>query len=138
MPRVPVYPNRDPAAGDSGDGYLEKLAKYIPGEVLAFYVPILAIAGVKSDKTALFLVTAVGIVGTVVWLIANARSSSPAGQAPPVWFYVLAAVAFVAWAIGTTPELASALGLTNVLASIVLPIAVFIIPGIDLALTPKK
>jgi hypothetical protein len=133
--RVPKYPSPNIAAGDGpSDGFPEKLAKYVPAEVLAFYVPIVAIAGVKDDKQTLFVVTAVAALGVVIYLGTAARQVV-ADRRPPIWFYALAVVAFLGWAIGTIPQLGPELGLSTVLSSVVLPIVIFAVPGIDYFLT---
>jgi hypothetical protein len=67
MPRTVVPPvgfrsGRSGAVG--GDDYLEKLAKYVPAEALAFFVPLSGIVG-DSRPTLLWIVLVVGAVGTV-------------------------------------------------------------------------
>jgi len=138
--RVPRYPT---AAGaleggqtNPPDGFPEKLAKYVPAEVLAFYVPALGLTGVRTDHVALLLLTAVGVVGTVLYLVVAARKQP--GSNAPVWFYALAALAFLGWAIGTVPEVAGLTGLSAGVVSLVLPISVFLIPGIDEAITTRS
>ncbi len=137
MPRVPSYPSGGLEDRGAADGFPEKLAKYVPAEVLAFYVPALAISGVRGDQAALLLLTIAGLAGTVIYLVAAARSEPNPDRRPPAWFYVLAALAFVGWALGTVPELADLTGLSDAVTSLVLPITVFLIPGIDQALTRR-
>jgi hypothetical protein len=138
--RVPTYPSSERFAADAGpspDGFPEKLAKYVPAEVLAFYVPALAIGGVRQDVQALLLVTVVAAVGVVGYLAWSARSL-PAENRPPTWFYMLALVAFGGWAVGTVPELGADLKLSAAVSSVLLPITVFLVPAIDLWLTSAR
>jgi hypothetical protein len=138
MPRVPVY---GAATGDAGsapaDGFPEKLAKYVPAEALAFYVPIVALTAVKDQLSTLLAVTAVGVAGTILYLYNRAKKVNPPDRRPRWWFYVLAGVAFVAWAVGTVPEIVGLSGLPVVIKDLAVPVAVFIIPAIDEAITPS-
>lgn len=61
----------------------------------------------------------------------------PPERRPKPWFYVLAGLAFLAWAFGTVPEISTLAGLDPTFAALAIPIAVFLIPGIDEALTPN-
>jgi hypothetical protein len=109
----PDRQERGPAA--TGDGYLERVAKYIPGEVLAFFIVINAIlnqvvqsggkgaamAGipVMAVATAAFF-TCLILVPLFVWYvrekgdacIINAVVST---MAFPFWAYALGATAFI-------------------------------------------
>jgi hypothetical protein len=133
MARVPSYPavGLEAEAGRPADGFPEKLVKYVPAEVLAFYVPAVALTDVRADRTALLLATAAGLAGTVIYLILTARSEPNPRRRPPVWFYVLAGIAFVGWAVGTVPEVANITGLSAGVVSLILPICVFLIPAVD-------
>ena len=88
------------------DGYLERIAKYIPGEVLAFFIVINAILNQvvqTSGKGAL-------MAGIPVMVVAQARSSSASLLVPLfVWYVrekgdawvinaVVSTVAFPFWA----------------------------------------
>jgi hypothetical protein len=73
----------------------------------------------------------------VIYLVAAARREPDPNRRPPVWFYVLAGIAFLGWTFGTVPELGDLTGLSQGVRSLILPIAVFLIPGIDVALTRR-
>ena len=133
MARVPAYPDPN-LAGSGTDSFPEKLVKYVPAEALAFYVPILQVNGVKSSSSALLLVTAAGLVGAIIYLVL-ASNRLPVSRRPKMWFYALAGLAFIAWALATVPELGAIFGLSTVISAVILPIAVFLIPAIDTALT---
>jgi hypothetical protein len=62
----------------------------------------------------------------------------PDAQKPKWWFYVLAVVAFLLWAVGTVPELGAIVNLSAGLTSLAIPVAVFGIPALDSLLTPKN
>jgi hypothetical protein len=123
--------------GGQADGFPEKLAKYVPAEVLAFYVPAVALTGVRTDRISLIVATAAGLAGTVIYLVLAARSEPNPRRRPPVWFYGLAAIAFLGWAVGTVPEVASLTGLSAGLVSLILPICVFLIPAVDQLITGR-
>jgi uncharacterized membrane protein YphA (DoxX/SURF4 family) len=130
MSRTVVYPSsgtsrRAAVRGDPPpDGYRDKIAKYVPAETLAFFVPIAAQATTDGTRR---LILVVGAFGTVLYLFLG-RKSRP-------YFYVLALIAYFAWALGTSDFGAELFGLDDNLSRIILAIAVFLIPGIDEAIT---
>src|SRR4051812_33384225 len=99
-----------PAPAIDADGYKDKLVKYVPAEVIAFFVPITAFVGTGSDA-ALIAVFAIAIVATFLVLL-RANLAVPVGQRAPWWSYVLAEAAFIAWALGTSPATASVINLS--------------------------
>ena len=112
----------------SGDSFPERLVKYVPAETLAFFVPVAALLG--SDRRALLIVALlVGVVGTVGYLLQTAPSGPD--ERPRPHYYVLACLAFLAWAIATTPAVADLIHLDHVGAAFVLAVAVFLIPIAD-------
>lgn len=123
-----------PAAKDS---YPAKLVKYVPAEVLAFFVPIAAQVG--DRKGLLWLCLVVGLGGTVGYLWLLARQAKEV-ERPYPYFYVLAALAFLGWAIGTNEHVAALIGLSQAVGSVVLSLCVFIIPLLDniLSYLPRK
>jgi hypothetical protein len=138
MPRTVVPPMRGrvirgedeqgPGA-DQGDSLPEKLVKYVPAETLAFFIPVSAAVG--DDRDVLLLVaTAIAAIGTAAYLWLNAQKLEDR-QKPLPHFYVLAVLAFLAWAIGTATNLAKLLGMDDVVAGIVLLAGIFLIPLAD-------
>jgi hypothetical protein len=134
MPRTVVPPVRfrgsrraEPAGGDS---LPEKLVKYVPAETLAFFVPLAAVLDDDNRKPWLITVLLIGIVGTAgyLWLAAHRAAED---ERPLPHFYVLACVAFVCWAIGTSAGVAALAGLDRVESGVVLGLAVFLIPLAD-------
>ena len=132
MPRtvVPPRPAAKRAVGEPGADQLpEKLVKYIPGETLAFFVPMAAALG-EDRKAWLAAVLFVAALGTVGYLW-NAASSAQANERPLPHFYVLAVVAFAGWAIGTSPNVANLISVDDVVAGVILALTVFLVPLAD-------
>lgn len=149
MPRTPTYPRAAPTAAStaetlprsttasasaaqllSADGMAEKIVKYVPAEVLAFYAPAYALIP-EGDLLLRRIVLGAGLMGTVVYLLA----ARPKSAGPPAYFYVLAAIAFLAWAIGVSDVGVQLLGLSSAASKVLFAVGVFLIPGIDEALT---
>src|SRR5260221_2301874 len=142
--RTVVYPHKSKVMGEAegaeavtvtnpGDSYTDKLAKYLPGEVIAFFAPLAAF--VSGDQNLLIAIAAAGLVGTFIYLFNSAKNAEPAKKPRP-YFYVLACISFAVWAIATS-QLATMIGLTAKASSVMLGITVFLVPGIDMLLSPK-
>lgn len=143
MPRTVVPSLKDPATARGplgGDDPATKLVKYVPAETLAFFIPAAAVIG--ADQTALLvLALAAGAVGTFGYLWLQAQRESDPAKRPLTHYYPLAVVAFGIWAIATSSNVASMLGLDGVAAGILLMVGVFLIPLADGVLTtlfPRK
>jgi hypothetical protein len=136
MPRTIVYPRvakRAAAAGGSAsqpDELSEKLLKYIPGEVIAFYVPMYALVP-KEPAWGLWSILTLGAVGVLGYLFARADKTAP----PRFYFYILAVVAFLAWALGTSTVGTDLWALPDWINRGAIPTSVFLIPMIDEVLT---
>lgn len=135
MPRTVVYPEAsasrgarsvEPDAPARPDAYPEKLVKYVPAEVVAFYVPAYTMAPDERMflKWAILLMAAVGTVGYL-------RLQAPDAIPPRWYFYVLSLVAFFAWALGTTSTGDDLLHLSREESAIALLAGVFLVPMID-------
>lgn len=106
-------------AGDQEDGYLDRVAKYIPAEILAAYVTLLNIAPTTHDKAAIRhgILTAALIacfVLTPAYFYLRAKPPLPkrlqivvSTIAFPVWSYALGGI-WVDWK-WHEPAIASAL-----------------------------
>ena len=131
MPRtvVPSPTIRGKGGTDPGDGFPEKLAKYVPAETLAFFVPTSAALG-DGRSTALVVVTCVALAGSVGYLFVSARKLGE-DERPTVYFYVLAGLAFLGWCLGTSANVADLVGIDNVLAGVILAVTIFAIPLLD-------
>jgi len=133
MPRT-VVPSRpakyfDGEQAQAGDTTAEKLVKYVPGETLAFFVPVAAALGTTHNGVLIAAMVA-GAVGSVGYLWLNARKLKKSEQ-PLLHYYPLSIVAFIAWAIGTTPSVMKLVGIDDVAAGVVLACAVFLVPLAD-------
>lgn len=133
--------------GPAKDGYLEKLVKYIPGEVVAAYtgLAIAAAAAAKSMTTTqppgsdadpvvwpLALVFVVALVATPGYLYYSASKN------PKVvtrwWAYVLAAVAFIPWSLAISAETRTLWNVNAETAEFLLALLAFVIPLFDFGL----
>lgn len=137
MPRTVVPPSPAPAMRASSDGggdkLPEKLIKYVPAETLAFFVP--AAAAIGTGRNALLIAAVViGLIGTPCYLWTAARKLPP-DKRPLFHFYPLAMAAFAVWALGTSSAVADLAHIEPTIAGIIFMFAVFIIPGVDAALT---
>lgn len=133
-PSVSAAPS--PPVSESPDNYKEKLLKYVPAEVLAFFVPITAFVG-GDEKGWLIVIFVVGLVGTLIYLI-KANLEVPPEQRAPRWNYVLAILAFAAWALATSPATATVFSLNQKSAGIILAVAAFLIPAVDSLLSQAQ
>ena len=90
------------------DDYTSKIAKYVPGEVVAVSLAGFAAFGPTGNWVwfALFL----GILANVVYLAATTIRLNTASR-PRLYFYLLSAVAFIAWAAATIPQVRNKFGL---------------------------
>jgi hypothetical protein len=122
------------APADAPDGLPEKLVKYVPAETLAFFVAVSAAVG-SEHEIWLIAVCLVAALGTPAYLWITAPTGS---TAPRSYFYVLALVAFVCWALGTSGPLQSLVGIPQNLAGVVLAVGAFVIPLTDSILQKLK
>jgi len=88
----------EPGAASDGDGYAARVAKYVPGEVVAAYVAILAVldpaAGAGVDRTLCRVAFLVLLAATPLYLW---RLGRPGDRAPAVQL-VVSTAAFAVWA----------------------------------------
>lgn len=114
------------AEGVPADTYTEKLVKYVPAEIIAFYVPAYALIGKTATGAAVTL--AVGAIATFVYLQWQVRRE-PKKQ--PWTFYVLAVLAFFGWALGISTVGTVLFGLTAEVSAFILLVLVLAIPALD-------
>lgn len=148
MPRALIYPPRGgpppggpPAPGSAGtsapsDDFSSKVLKYVPGEVVAFYVPITALAG-ANDHTILGVALAAGLIATPLYQLISARKISAERRAR-WWAYVLGMVAFAAWALATSSATAALFDLSQKLTGVILAVAALFIPALDALFTRAR
>lgn len=136
MPRTVVPPRRSAsrAQGSEPDDLPEKIAKYVPAETLALFVPATAALGTGHDSwlVATFVVAA---LGTPAYLWYSARNLT-VDERPLIHFYVLSVVAFGCWAIATSSAVLSLIDrelfdIDQVVAGVILLLGTFTIPLAD-------
>jgi len=79
------------------DDYLERVARFIPSEVLAVYVPVVAILDLRGDvgRWAVFG-CALALIPLILWLRSSAEQ--PLGRERALAIWLIGTIAFVAWA----------------------------------------
>jgi hypothetical protein len=119
------------AEADTKDSYLSKLSKYVPAEVLS--LALLVFAAFDPGRKAIWPIVIAGALITAGYLLSVAVTSS--APKPRWFFYLLAAAAFVGWAIATIDPVARRIGITGDNAETqkfaVLAITAFVIPALD-------
>jgi hypothetical protein len=114
------------------DGYLERLVKYVPAEVLVFFLPTVTLAGPQHPGLVVAILLA-GLAATPLWQFVHALSL-PADQRPYLHYYFLASIAYVAWAIGASNAVQVVFGLDPFAVTTILAIVVLVVPGLDIVL----
>jgi len=125
MNRTIVYPVAG-AKGGEADTWGDKLVKYIPAEVIAFYVPMYALVE-SAQPWAAWLVLGLGALGTLGYLRVFLVPPGP----PRFYFYVLSVVAFAAWAVGTSSIGSRLWHMPTWAEEVTILAAVFLIPLTD-------
>lgn len=126
--RQRVYKGHDTPEPEA-DSYSERLVKFVPAEVLAFFVP--AAANWADDDTALAVICIVGLIATPLYLWLRARDLDEKRQGHLAWYFTLSTVAFAAWALGTSAASSELLGLSPRTGTLILTLAAFLIPLLD-------
>jgi len=121
------------AAGAPADTYASKLVKYVPAEVIAFYVPAYALMGKTAAGAAATL--AVGAIATFAYLEWQARRED---QKQPWSFYALAVLAFLGWALGISTVGTLLFGLTIEVSAFIMMVLVLAIPAVDGLTAPVR
>lgn len=130
---APEQPRGGLEAAEAGsderpDGYLEKLLKYVPAEILAFFVP--AAAAAKDDARLSWVVFVLSILATIGYVRFHAEQL-PKDKRPRPHYYGLAAVAFVFWAMGSSETVRHLLKVSATTTEVLLGIAVLLLPLVD-------
>lgn len=141
MVRTVVHPSkaRAPVAPEGAqvqqppDTFGDKLVKYIPAEVIAFFLPAFALARALKLEWVDWLVLALAAFGLVGYLLIKADKTHP----PRPYFYLLSLVAFFAWAAGTSSagEDLFCFSQPDITGKLIVMGAVFLVPLVDELLT---
>ena len=123
------------------DGYLERLAKYVPGEILAGFTPLALLA---ADRPVLLTsISILFVILTPAYLYITKEIQAPDARTKTrPYLYLLAPTAFVVWALNISEAFRAlvaqwppvhAIGtLDATVASVILVLGALIIPGIDI------
>lgn len=138
MPRAIVYAS-DPARvrtadvdGGDNDAYLSKLTKYVPAEVLAFFVPTYANLPANAERWH-WTVFGIGLAATLGYTLATRMREH--GKVGPWYHYILTGIAFAGWASSVTAAGTDLVGLDPAIAPTILSITVLMVPLADDLLT---
>lgn len=132
MPRTVVPPVRfrgEKESGVGGDDFPVRMAKYVPAETLAFFVPAAAWIG-SGNNAALTAVVLIGLLGTIGYLWLAGQRAEP-DERPLPHFYALAGLAYLCWTVGVSSHAAALVHLDATVGGVVLTAAVFLIPMLD-------
>ena len=124
-------PRYDP---DPDTSYVDRLARYIPGEAMAAFE---GAALVKSSSRAVLIIILVAVVlGNLLYLwiqsrkdVAKSTSTSKARVLPH--FYVLSSVAFLIWACVLDHQTAALFHLSEQSSRILVVLAAYLLPTLD-------
>jgi hypothetical protein len=147
-PRAPEAPRagvdavettQQPAREQERDGYFAKLIKYVPGEIVAVFASVIALAAAVSDDpdtkdTITIAVYGLFLIATPIyfWM----RSSALTKSDRPAWyFYLLSAFAFAIWALAVSDRVRDTVDLSAAWSEFFLGLGAFIIPFLDEFLT---
>ncbi|HEX5148843.1 MAG TPA: hypothetical protein VFW02_07165 [Candidatus Limnocylindrales bacterium] len=125
------------------DGYLERLAKYVPGEILAGFTPLAVLA--KDRPVLLTSLSIIFLLLTPAYLYITKEVQAPDSKTKVrPYLYILAPIAFVVWALNTSEAFRALVAqwppvhqlgtLDATVASVVLALGALIIPAIDIIL----
>ena len=121
------------------DKFADKLVKYIPAEAIAFYTPIYAYVRTNATtadgtvpKGPLAIVLAVTLLGLLGYVYARERSDNKTRVKITDWYYYpLAVIAFLCWAIGTSTVAQDLTPLAGWWDKVILLAGVFLVPLAD-------
>lgn len=114
------------------DGYLEKLVKYVPAEIVTAFTLLATIASERATPALLWATFAFGIVTTPLLLYGTTRSKEQKHR-PKFWMYLLSALAFVIWAVYMNDGVRELFptAIDQAWATFLLVAGVIIIPAVD-------
>lgn len=121
------------AAEETRDGFLERLAKYIPAESIT--LTTLAFAALTPTGSDVWWLVAGGAVANILYLFATALQARKSTPMPRWQFYPLSAAALVLWSIAIIGIVGKEAGIagsdSDTQKTFVLAVAAFFIPILD-------
>jgi hypothetical protein len=145
--RTVVYATKAvPTAGQEGsdpalapargpDGFASKIAKYVPAEMISIATLFFAAFHVTGRWVWVWVGLGAALNAFYLWTL----SRQPQVPAPPVFFFVLSAVAFVLWSMATIDAVAAAAHLGGDTSqgqrAFMFAFAALIVPALDAGLS---
>lgn len=121
----------------STDGYLEKIAKYVPAELVT--LTTLAFAALTPTGTWVWVLVAGGAIANMLYLWGTALQGRALAPLPRWYFYPLSALALVLWSIAIIGTVGREIGISGSNAEVektfVLALAAFLVPLADVIAT---
>ena len=128
-------PPTQPVTTTPADGYIDKLVKYVPAEVVAVFAPLSA--ALAGRQGLLIVLSIICLLATPGYLFLTAQNKPPDLQPLP-HYYVLACIAFAAWALGVSSGLDALFKIDSVVVGLILGASVLLIPLADGLLAKLK
>ncbi len=122
------------SAQQQSDNYGDKLVKYIPAEVIAFFLPAYTLAAKLQNLWWVgWLILVLSTLALIGYLLLRSDQNNP----PHWYFYILSVGAFLAWAVGTSSAGVDLFHLdqSEITGKLIVMGAVFLIPLVDELLT---
>lgn len=117
------------AAQAKGDEYLERLAKYVPAEILAPFLVVSSATSI-SDVLLVALLATFG-AGAVIWALTRNLKLDAALRQPSSLIVIFSALAYAGWALGTSGTVQSLVGISQAAATPILAAIAFVLPLVD-------
>jgi hypothetical protein len=131
-PRKPM----EEGAQTGKDSYLEKIAKYVPAEVVT--LTTLAVAAFRPAGDTIWWIVALGALANALYLFGTAVAATRTPM-PRWYFYPLAVAAYLVWAAAIIPEFGQKVGIGGDNAqteqTFALAVGAFLIPLLDSIMT---
>jgi len=118
----------DVSTTQTEEGYLDKLARYIPAEVLTASLLVAALN--NGDDRWLLGILAAGFVATPIYHFTISRNAELEAR-PKRYFYALSSLAFLGWALGASQPIAKMIGWTQPHLTTVMVASAMGIPLVD-------
>lgn len=132
--------NTDPPPADpvkegtqeGNDSYLEKIAKYVPVEIVT--LTTLAVAAIQPAGDTIWVIILAGAFANVLYLFGTALAATTT-PLPRLYFYPLSIIAYVIWAAAIVPEFGDKVGIGGdnfeTEQTFALALAAFLVPLLD-------
>ncbi|HEX6153073.1 MAG TPA: hypothetical protein VFZ19_06065 [Solirubrobacterales bacterium] len=127
----PMESTKDGSQGGK-DSYLEKIAKYVPAEIVT--LTTLAVAALQPAGDTIWVIVLVGALANILYLFGTALADATT-PLPRWYFYPLCLVAYAMWAAAIIPQFGDKVGIGGENAeteqAFALALAAFLVPLLD-------